>query len=92
MPRHGEPAGGADEDQRPHRRAHRLPQRQSMQCQKAKLQIRSHSDIEERCRGAAGDVPPENWSTHNESPLGQEAPRRTRCARADSRKSRLSAS
>ena len=38
------------------------------------------------------DVTPENWSKDNESPPGQEAPRRTACARADSRKSRSSAS
>ena len=38
------------------------------------------------------EVPPENWSTDNESPPGQAAPRRTRCARAGSVKSRSSAS
>ena len=38
------------------------------------------------------EVPPENWSSENESPPGRGARRRTACARADSRKNRLSAS
>jgi hypothetical protein len=38
------------------------------------------------------DLPPENWSRDYESPPGQAAPRRTRCARAGSARSRSSAS
>jgi TfoX/Sxy family transcriptional regulator of competence genes len=41
----------------------------------------------------ARDLPPENWSSDNESPHGwSNAPRRTACAGAGSRRSRSSAS
>jgi glycine/D-amino acid oxidase-like deaminating enzyme len=42
--------------------------------------------------GEGDDLPPENWSRDNESPPEQDAPRRTRCARAGSVRSRSSVS